>query len=669
MSQRPSSNRSTSARNRSSDSCKRRQREVPGCEVEDPKEEEYVEMEPRYDPKELRDAAKILEPFLRLLGETNNPFASIVAKELCKTFYHLYHPGMHPADVNKTINWKAKEIRSCQLWTEFWQYIPNGEVKEWRSLWCAGGDLIDIDENRFQTPRPPAYKNPCPNAPKRSEKLRSRNKNPTCEPNVPRSLIEFYEPDCNHQAAGSDLTELPPCTLNPSSTNTTNVGEKLDSKRILDQITESKRELERLVDAACKKCLIVDPDQSIFEGNEVNDLVRQPAGNDSPRSTQSYCQPEVSTWSPTMRPPEEYEYYLRTGTSLPLPQQNALGRLSNPGLAFVEPELQNNENCEEECDINENAFPINDIDLSAIEMPSFNEEIEFNAEMLDNAFTNVSLAEQELEKKKTAFNVLVDNYVEFAQNPMELEPPCPKSKSAKKILRAIYRNPPRILQPFDDSRWNTNALRDRDFVKLLPFFEVVHNQLEHASKKQFEKGINMLDDVMSVLFHIHYDLGDPRLKNEIVVDHVKLITKNTWKFYFYPDATRRMPEIPEKPLPQLNSPNQQSSNNSNPRFQSPVLQNTPKPPAPARRPPSQAKLAPKSPAHARPSGHGPLGHKSPLPPPVNTTNLSQRRPQTANARLTNNRSTASDSESTQPQGNYEKVKFRKKLNYSTLPLE
>jgi len=621
--------------------------------MEEPIEEEYVETEPRYDPKELRDAAKVLEPFLRLLGETNNPFASIVAKELCKTFYHLFHPGMHPADVNKTIDWRAKEVRSCQLWTEFWQYIPNGEVKEWRSLWCAGGDLIDIDENRFQTPRPPAYKNPCPNAPKRSRKLRSRNKNQTCKENVPRSLIDFDEPDCNHQSAGSDLTVLSSCTLDSSSTNTTTTGGELDSKRILDQITESKRELERLVDAACKKCLIVDTDQAIIEENEVNDLVRQPAGNDPSGSTQPYCQPGVSSRSPAIRPPEEYEYYLRTGTSLPQPQNNSTGNLINHESELINNDVHHDENYEEECDVNENAFPENVLDLSAIEMPSFNEEIEFNAEMLDNVFTNVSLAEQELEKKKTAFNVLVDNYVEFAQNPMELEPPCPKSKSAKKILRTIYQNPPRILQPFDDSRWNVNALRDRDFVKLLPFFEIVHNQLEHASKRQREKGINMLDDVMSVLFHIHYDLGDPRLKNEIIVDHVKLITKNTWQFYFYPDATRRMPEIPEKPLLQLNSPSQQSSNNSSPRFQSPVLQTSPKPPALARRPPSQAKPAPKSPTHARPSGHGPLGRKAPPPPPVNTTNQSQRRPQTANARLTNNRSTTTDSESAQPQGNYE----------------
>lgn len=647
MSRRPSSGRSASARNRSADSgrnCTADRQEATVYEMEESIEEDGVEVEPRYDPKELRDACKVFEPFLRLLGERNNPFASIVAKELCKTFYHIYHPGKHPVDVNKTIDWKAKEIRTCQLWTEFWQYTPDGEVKEWRSLWCAGGDLIDIDECRYQTPRPPAYKTPCPNAPKRSKKMRSRNKTRPSKPQAPSpcSLIQFDDgPGCRHQAAGSDLT-VPslPCTFDnrpPPEATTTDKSEELDSKRIIAQIADSKRELERLVD---EKCLTVDPDQAAVEDNETSNPNRQPAGNDRPPLEMSYCNP-----GPSSRPASDaYDYYLRTGISPPLAQRNLLERYNGPDSTYPEESIKNDQDWDYEN--NACAPPIDENNLNGVEMPScnssFDEDIDFSPDMLDNLYTNVSLAEKELEKKKAAFSVLVDHYVEFAHNPMELEPPCPESPSAKRVLQAIYQNPPRILQPFDDSKWNVNALRDRDFVKLLPFFETVHNQLEYASKKQCEKSINMLDDVMSVLYHIYYEIGDPRLKNDHLRDHVRLVTKNTWKYYFYPDATRTMPEVPEKPLPQLNisyppTPNVSVPHIPSPSIQSPVLQEAPQPPLPVQKPPVRARPAPKSPRHRRPSGHGPMGSSAPPPPPP--SNQPPKRPQSANETSANDAST------------------------------
>lgn len=56
----------------------------------------------------------------------------------------------------------------------------------------------------------------------------------------------------------------------------------------------------------------------------------------------------------------------------------------------------------------------------------------------------------------------------------------------------------------------------------------------------------MLDDIMFTLFHIHYELGDPHLKNDMLVQHVKEISRNTWETFFYKSA-RKMPAIPVPP--------------------------------------------------------------------------------------------------------------------------
>lgn len=54
----------------------------------------------------------------------------------------------------------------------------------------------------------------------------------------------------------------------------------------------------------------------------------------------------------------------------------------------------------------------------------------------------------------------------------------------------------------------------------------------------------MLDDIMSTLFHIHYDSEDP-LENAMLVQHVKGIIRNTWKTSFY-KIPRKIPAIPER---------------------------------------------------------------------------------------------------------------------------
>lgn len=103
-----------------------------------------------------------------------------------------------------------------------------------------------------------------------------------------------------------------------------------------------------------------------------------------------------------------------------------------------------------------------------------------------------------------------------------------------------------MLRPFDNSEWNDNAFQDRDFIRLVPFFECAQNQLEYISNTQRQYGINMLDDIMFTLFHIHYELGDPHLKNDMLVQHVKEISRNTWETFFYKSA-RKMPAIPVPP--------------------------------------------------------------------------------------------------------------------------
>lgn len=651
----------------------------PTCEVipEEDSCQDEVE-EPRYDPKELRDAIKILSPFVRLIEDINNPYARIVAREVCKTFYRLYHPGKHPVDIHKSINWRNKCQRTTQLWTEFWLWIPGGTYKEWVSLRCVQEEeaanvtvqitnkcsdgcnrgqqqscdgVVNDEKNTVicETPRR-TYKRPkksCQRQGTTTRSLSAGQNNPprgppeclnlldtgtiqpavlvrqlTCDtPLLPKScpfckcngstdqqnnelsrndyvndgLNSFDEEplqsdgcvddlqkcdrnqstradthhQCtrvnqHHQSAGSDRhhqfdgaswnqsTEADQLPKSPSPlTVIAHTSDKLlqidsisllDTRSIQEQIAERKWQLERIIESASKRCFAVSSDSDIAfyssfssmdQANYVKTPIeRQTAGYDLP-----YCAPGCSKdQSNYTDHPSQFEYYRRTSQSPRTPVDMD---------AEIIPST-------DDCSFNVEYDPCSNSTNSLKEITSTVpvianiEQIACNASMVANAFTNLSLSHVELEKKKIAFHSLTESYLHFTTKPLELDSLGTKRPNPSKILKTIDKKP-KMLMPFDDSEWNDNAFKDRDFIKLLPFYECAHNHLEYISNMQREYGVNMLDDIMSTLFHIHYDMGDPRLKNEMLVEHVKLITRNTWEAFFY-KSPKKMPAIPEPPL-------------------------------------------------------------------------------------------------------------------------
>lgn len=593
------------------------------CEEES--EYEFPDFEPRYDPKELRDAAKILTPFLRLIEDTNNPYARIVAQELCKTYYRLFHPGTHPVDVIKSIDWNLKFQRTNQLWNEFWQYVPGGRIKEWSTLKLK--PLIEFDVSC--EPIQPQDTRRQSTGPSSSLPYRCRNEG-TCAP------AGF---NCGHQAAGSDQPALsnalgsepdtactPASFKNEDKTDRKDHVAELDSNKISDEILTSRNGVEQTIDATEKKCCT---------SKQYDTSNRQVAGNDNVYRL-PHCSPGCSSypveWSDH---PSQYEYYRVTANSpppgTPLNQEQRVTRDVDYNDTFYD-DIENVSDFDDDfndgCD--GNAYDDDDIacdyDFIDDEVPGGTKEI--TAAVVANAFTNLALAEQNVQKKKTAFDVLTQNYLEIARKPNEDEPLCAENLTDQQIIEVIHENPPKILRPFDDCEWNDNAFRDRDFVRLLPFFEIFHSQLEYITAKQREFGLDMLDDIMSVLYHMHYDLGDPRLKNDMLIEHARLITKNTWEQYFY-NGDNQMPLIPElPPIPRspppvdveqpctlqptgLGSPQSglgepQSGLGSPQLDPSQRRSSVPPPPLPQpkKTPPAKVKPAPKAPVHKRPTGQG-----------------------------------------------------------------
>jgi len=578
----------------------------------------YEDQEPRYDPKELRDAVRILNPFVRLIKDTNNPYARIVAREVCKTFYRLFHPNKHPIDVMKTINWRAKTVRTQQLWNEFWLYVPGSKVKEWVSLreLVKNDNLIDFSDycdpcqTQTENCNPQVDERQCPvnqlpnnencvqrrSTPRRQNQRNSPehvNFEDMCDFVSHPSLYDVSPPsmmDFEHQSAGSD--NLPSCTdysefkvsrrIFPNFQSAVNQNKnsfELDSKQRSEKISGNPCQLEQLDESTSNKCRIGFEDgmSKIKIINCTSQCKRQPAGNDYylPHSVPGCSNDPTCASEPNPGTDTAQHEYYRITANTPSPHriQNNMHR-SFPKTP-VEPELRTNAL---QCSVNENDEDCNDSD--SVDSVKSIQQIVCKSSLVANAFTNLSLAKKDLQTKTDAFNMLTRHYLNFATNPIEVDPPCENSPTAKMILQAIYKNPPKIIKPFNDCEWNDNAFHDKDFIRLLPFYESVHNQLEYISKKQRDYGINMLDDIMSTLYHIHYDLGDPRLKNDMLIEHVKLITRNTWESYFYKD--KKMPAIPEKtqesygPSPQ-NTPQQPSPVQPNPVQRSCPRQVRPKP--------------------------------------------------------------------------------------------
>jgi len=558
----------------------------------------YTDQEPRYDPKELRDAVRILSPFVRLIKDTNNPYARIVAREVCKTFYHLFHPNKHPIDVMKTINWRAKTVRTQQLWNEFWLYVPGSKIEEWVSLreCIKNNNLIDLSsycspsQTQAENCNSQVDEQQCPinklsnnenyveqcSKPRRQNRCtRKSQRNPTehvnfgdiCGSDTHQSLFDISPPDMNfeHQFAGSDnlpythnFKSKASRRISPSTVDQNKYTSKLNSKQCYEKISGTQYQLKQLDESTSKNCGIGFEDSTMRKIKHfTSECKRQLAGNDFyfPHSEPG-CSAGPTT--PTCEPNSgidttQHEYY-RITANTPSPPRNQFRRMLKMP---VEPELRTNAL---QCSLIDNDEECSDSD--SIESIKNVQQILCKSSLVANAFTNLSLAKKDLQTKTEAFNMLTQHYLKFASNPIEVEPPCPDSPSAKMILQAIYKNPPKIIKPFNDCEWNDNAFHDKDFIRLLPFYESVHNQLEYISKTQRDYGINMLDDIMSTFYHIHYDLGDPRLKNDMLIEHVKLITRNTWETYFYKD--KKMPAIPDKesyrprPTPQQLYPEQPS---------------------------------------------------------------------------------------------------------------
>lgn len=545
--------------------------------------------EPRYDPKELRDAVRILSPFVRLMDDVNNPYARIVAREICKTFYRLFHPNMHPKDVMKKINWKSKMQRTKQLWNELRLYVPGGKIKKWVSLreyedFINFNDNCDLNQARVEIkdscPSNHSPINSCPdsvdNCSKPSEcsipvnsRCNTSNNVNLCSRNTVPST------SCKHQSAGHDSIpsahelksifrkHISPAAVQINTEDQNKYAFELSTKQICERISNSKRQLEEIVNSAIRKHPVNNNIPNIEENDEISNnctlvhdfLNRQSAGNDT---ILPYCEPSCSTDSPRdyRDHPSQYEYYRQTANTprqsprTPQRKQNNFKPLSKtPAELELITNVMKNSGCHEQCVEDSN---------SAVSVSNTlnNTQIVCNANLVANAFTSLSLANNELLMKKEAFRKLTENYLKFSSNPLEVCPPtCSDSPNTRRIMQEIYKNAPKLKNKFDDDEWNDNCFKDRDFVRLLPFYESVHNQLEYISKTQREYGVNMLDDIMSTFYHIHYDLGDPRLKNDMLLEHVRLITQNTWELYFY-KGNKKIPAIPEPPQLQCpSSPN------------------------------------------------------------------------------------------------------------------
>ncbi|XP_025201511.1 uncharacterized protein LOC112599024 [Melanaphis sacchari] len=663
MSQRPSSKNSCTrkqpmTRRKSSESNRCERPQTTSCRIIEPIQEEcadniesqtnedencpYTDQEPRYDPKELRDAVRILNPFVRLIKDTNNPYARIVAREVCKTFYHLFHPNKHPVDVMKTINWRAKTVKTQQLWNEFWLYVPGSKIEEWVSLreCVKNNNLIDFSSycspcqtqtencnsqvNELQCPVNQLSNNK--NCVEQSSKPRRQNQstqrtqiNPRehvnfgdiCGSDTYQSLYDISPPDMDfeHQCAGSDWPythNFKPKASKKMFSSTVDQNKytfKLNSKQRYGKISGTQCQLKQLDEPTSKNCGIGFEDTMKKIKNCTLECKRQPAGNDFyfPHS-----EPGCSA-GPTYVPHNsrtditQHEYY-RITANTPSPPRNKLQRMPKTP---VEPELRTNAL---QCSIIDNDQECSDSD--SVESLKNIQQIVCKSSLVANAFTNLSLAKKDLQTKTEAFNILTQHYLNFASNPIEVDPPCTDSPSAKMILQAIYKNPPKIIKPFNDCEWNDNAFHDKDFVRLLPFYESVHNQLEYISKTQRDYGINMLDDIMSTFYHIHYELGDPRLKNDMLIEHVKLITRNTWESYFYKD--RKMPAIPDK-----------DSYRSTSQQPSPVQQSC------TRQPSSVQQLCPRQ-VCPKPPNQRPPNVRQPQAPKLN---VSRRPPTTSNQKM------------------------------------
>lgn len=633
--------------------------------------------QPKYDPKELRDAAKVLSPFLMMLDEPTNPYARLVAKELCMTYFHLFHPGVHQNDVVKTYEGKYETSWNHQLWTEFWQYTEDQDnVKPWTSI---KNSLTYFDETHrpapnvgwpaeilqpLRTGRPcPASGGACPmdfsmfeksDSCGRSNCSRSDSSPPdSCgRPDSFSRPDSFGRPNCSQPGSPSDdvydhnkwkyaggnycvhgYDECDVCTSWHQAAGS-------------DAPPDSKP--RRNADAAeCPAAAGSEPEPERTR-QDVPPAEREAAGNDGAWSRELLRELEpnlhpVGVENHNSRIQNRYYLMAADKSWSPPDQRPTCSRYLQPetttGCALQDTETD--ESDDGECC--GGGAPLSReprlVDISGDDNGGQAERhddpanaVQCQANMVANAFANISYAEQDLQKKKQAYRLLKWKYLQFVKNPIEADQPCPTSPTAQQVLRAIYENPPRVLAPFDDSDVNANAFRDRDFVRLLPFYEIVLNHLEYASGKQREYGFDMLEDVMSALYHIHYDLGDPRLKNDVLTEHVRLVTRNTWEFYFYPEG-RRMPRIPEPRAPEPDAPQHspakpqpqqeqvepgrsrrrtsesdrsapcRSRSTSGRRVVGPTL---PPPPPPSRSPPRTARPGPKTPAYTRPTGRGRL---------------------------------------------------------------
>lgn len=543
--------------------------------------------QPKYDPGELRDAAKILGPFLRLLEEPTNPYAWLVANELCKTYFRLLHPAVDQNDAIKTLEGKYETSWNHQLWAEFWQYTEDRDnLKPWTSI----KDSLKYFEE-ICTPVPHSRRQQAI-PPRQSSFLDDEQTIPTT-----RSSSSSEDVDCKDDGSGrhdstkeiaDDKLKAAECPVE----NNRAERQMFDYKQLFDNIAESKRELEWLAKAVCEMFLII-PMANDHEavGNGPN---RQTAGNDKMNTMSRKLLSEIEPYLLRTTGVENYNcnaqtrYYTMSANESSWPLLNQLKWTSEPDPAKSNATTDDVQNSDDDAK-------------------------DDHADLVANAFANVSYAEQVLQKKKEAYQMLKSTYSEFIKDPVEMNQPCSMSPTAQQILRAIYDNPPRVLVPLHNSEQSRNAFRDPDFVRLLPFYESVLNQLECSSRKQREYGLNMLDDVLSVLYHIHYDLGDPRLKSDVLTEHVRLITRNTWESYFYRNG-RSMPQIPPPVIPPHQCPAQQRSSGPWNPSQAMAVGPTLLPSLLASRNPTRnARSGPRSPAHIRTSGRGRLDVSKPLP--------------------------------------------------------
>lgn len=615
--------------------------------IEEEHECENLEQEPRYDPKELRDVVKILSPFVRLIEDTKNPYARIVAREVCKTFYRLFHPDVHPADVIKSINWKSKIQRSGQLWNEFWLYVPGGNIKDWVPLVNREKEDTLVDPNGCNSYQPQNFRlqqdhqtsnnfdinefinheNGSPEMASAYHACNSNDWNLSNErppddyyPSIGQSpeSSEFTEDAnnmcasmerntcgdidpseimCDHQTAGSDSLAYASSNFLSNKDQNKYISELVETQ-ISDQISDNKKQLP---EHEKKNCFIIS-ENATTENELINDTTnqispnRQTAGNDQVNIP--YCEQGSSSDPPRYTDnPNQYEYYRITGNTSTTSRQTQ----DSP----IEPELRtnvldNNVINNEECNDSDSFESVKGLGVN---------QIACNASMVANAFTNLTLASNELKKKKEAFKKLTHSYLNVASKSSELDPSLEYNAGAQII--------PSKINPFDDHEWNDDAFKDRDFIRILPFYESIHNELEYISKEQRGYGYNMLDDIMSTLYHIHYELGDPRLKNDMLVDHVKLITANTWEAYFY-KGNKKMPAIPDPYTAYSSQPNPEQSNTTNQRQPCPgssslresaprelppreLCPREPSPREPCPREPTAREQCPKPPVHRRPS--------------------------------------------------------------------